>query len=141
MSEGLGTPLLQLKRGFAGRVISMSSTTFDELVRSNMINVPGPVSIVVEPHLWTSSSADRNGEWHALGRALVLGLLTDTIEVHIWCLTTDGETPLDPEVEGNFVLDYITDELIPLLGSSGVNAAIADLFTDDCAPIGPFGNG
>jgi hypothetical protein len=132
-------PLPRPRRGFAGRVISTSATTFEELVRSKLVNLRERTSIVVEPHVWTSTIADLDGEWHAIGRALVLGLLTDTIEVHIWCSNTDSRIPLDPEVEGHFVLAYITDELIPLLGASDVNAAVADLFIDERAPAGPFG--
>lgn len=140
MSEHLGVPIPRARRGFASRVISLSSTTFEELVGSNILDVPKPASLLVEPHLWTSTSADAHGHWHAIGRVLVLGLLTDTIEVHIWCLNTESEAPLDPAVEGQFVLEYISDELVPLLGDSAVTAAVADLFSDKRPPAGPFGS-
>jgi hypothetical protein len=140
VSERLGMPLSRPRRGFAGQVISMSATTFEGLVRSQWINLPNPASIVIEPHLWASTTADAWGEWHAIGRALVLGLLSDTIEFHIWCSNTDSKIPLDPEIERQFVLTYITDELIPLFDSSNVNAAVAELFMDERAPGEPFGS-
>jgi hypothetical protein len=76
---------------------------------------PEPVSIVVEPHLWTNTAAEPQGEWHAIGSELALGPLSDTIEFHISCSNTDSKIPLDPRVEGQFVLAYITDDLLPLL--------------------------
>ncbi|MBR7825804.1 hypothetical protein KDK95_05750 [Actinospica sp. MGRD01-02] len=139
MSERLGAQLPRTRRGFTGQVISASATAFEALLRSGAINLPQQVSIVVEPHLWASARADIGGEWHAIGRALVLGLLSDTIEVHIWCSSTDSKVPLDTEAEAEFVLAYVMDELVPLLGGSSVNAAVADLSIDLGPPIGPFG--
>lgn len=97
-------------------VAATSVLGLEVLVSAGVLVRPTVVrGITVTPTVWVDDHPGDDGIWRACGWAEVLGFLPESMRLVIWSSTTESLERLDVQTEGDYVVDAVDAQVVPLL--------------------------
>lgn len=97
-------------------VAATSILGLEALVSAGVLVRPTIVlGITVTPTVWVDEHPGNDGIWRACGWAEVLGLLPESMRLLIWASTTESLERLDLQTEGDYVVDAVDGQVVPVL--------------------------